>query len=125
MDKIQFRNLHSGIRKQARERALRHGASVPVGNASLVLSGFSVTIAAYREARGNRVTCEPARVYYPTIVDRHPRSRMCEALKWAKYYRDEARKARGDKEKRSRAIYAAIKCICEARTYQTAFISLP
>lgn len=129
MNRTTFKAAHSAIRKEARERAIRHAASVRDGVSQMVWrsAGALIGIRVTRTATmgGRRVQTEPAGVFYPTICDRAPRQRILEQLAWARHYRGEACHNRHNPRLRAIAITAARLCIADARALQTAFARLP
>lgn len=125
MNRETYYAAHSAIRREARDRAIRHAASVRDGVAQMVWRHAEIGIRVTRAATGKRITTEPAAVYHPTICDRAPRQRICEALKWARYYRGEARSDRSQPRLRAIHISAARACLADARALQTAFMRLP
>ena len=125
MDRTTYYQTHSRMRRDARERALKHAQGVIVGSADIAHTAGKVGLTVRREARGNRVVTEPAKVYWRTICDQAPRQRIACELSWAAHYRREAGKAwRGPILKR-KAILAAASCIRDARALQTVFARLP
>ncbi len=133
MNREAYKSAHSAIRKEARDRALRHAASVRDGIAMMAWRHDAIGIRVTRTATGRVVRTEPASVYHPTICDRAPRQRIAEALKWARYYLREARSYaghrdsfyRGNSRLRAISISAARSCLADARALQTAFARLP
>lgn len=116
---------HHAARKTARDKALRVAARYPVSGESFRFESCGVVIVAYREARGRYVSCEPARVYHATIVDRAPRQRIAQELAWAASYRRDLARAGRDTGKRQSAMHGALACIVGARQLQTAFMRIP